>query len=63
MARNTRQRDRNNIDHSVDLDGHSGNPGAVPSNRSMNWPFPADWRNVKPQTQRERLADIEDAPF
>lgn len=48
-------------------DDHTGvdlvperNHAVAPTN-PVTWPFPANWRNVKPQSKRERLEAMEDA--
>lgn len=49
-------------DH-ADLGDHAVRADGVPQRSAVAWPFPADWRKVKPQPLRERLAAMEDAPF
>ncbi len=38
------------------------NHGPAPTD-PVTWPFPANWRNVKPHSKREQLKAMEDAPW
>lgn len=63
MARTGRKPDVFDADDRPGMDSVAGRAHAVPQPSSVGWPFPTDWRKVKPQPLRERIADMDDAPF
>ena len=63
MAGRSRKPDVPHADDRPGVDSCLGRAHAVPQPSPVGWPFPADWRKVKPQPLRERLAAMEDAPF